>query len=179
MRALDRLLALVLGLALAVAAVIAVVEISLLLAGTGSWLIDRTSWDDELSALRWDDSSVTVGLGVALGVALLVLVLQLIPRRPARLAVRETRDDRDVSISRKGLQVRLRNTAEADPDVVRSTATVTRRRAHIDAHLPAQAPRKEVRQRLGDSLRSDLDGLGLGRTPRVRLQLHQAKARVR
>lgn len=181
MRPLDRLLALVLGLALAAAGIVAVVEISLLLADGDPWLVNRSAWDTELRELSWDDGAVTLGLAIALAAAALVLVVQLVPRNPARLAVREGRDDREVWISRRGLQDRLRQRAESDPDVVRSSVKVTRRRARVDAHLPSHAARREARQRLSGELRRSLEEVGLERTPKLRVQVRQGetKARVR
>lgn len=175
----NRLLALVLGLALAVAGVIAIIEVSLLLGAHQPWLVDRTAWHESLEQLRWSDRPMTLGLTIALACGLALAFLQLVPRQPARLALDDAAEDRSTSVSRRGLQDRLREVVSGDPEVVEARVKVSRSRAAVRASVHRSTEPADVRRRLSESLYGSLDELALSHRLRVQVQLDESKARVR
>ena len=106
MRRLDRMIALLLGLALAAAAVLAGIETMELVLGRAPLVIPRHAWDQGLRSQQWNSTDVVVTSAILAGVGALLVVLQLVRRRPVRLALR-SRPGQRAWVSRKGLARRL------------------------------------------------------------------------
>jgi Family of unknown function (DUF6286) len=179
MRAFNRVLGLLLGLALAAAGAIAVVEIVLGLTGQPPWLIARSDWDTGLSRLVWTSPTlITVLVGLTL-VGLILLVLQLVPRAPVALPLRPTGANRSAEIDRRGLQERLRQVASADPDVLGARVRARRRRVKVAVNVPPDADAADVRNRLRGDLDESLGELGLAVPYRSVVAVRRARERVR
>lgn len=178
MRAIDRLICLVAGLALACTGGLLIIETILLEAGRGAWLIPRHSWDQQLRSLAWDDTSVRTTSIALLVVGAVILAAQLVPRRPLRLPLHRT-GDRTVWLSRQGLQRRLERITRQDPDVDTGRVRVGRRRARIAIAHVQSADRQALARRLDDRGRHTVDELGLTCPPRLRFRYRAAQTRVR
>ncbi|MCU4186010.1 DUF6286 domain-containing protein [Acidiferrimicrobium sp. IK] len=127
-------MALLLGLGVAGAAVIAGIETMLLVLGEPSLVVPRSDWARTLSSLRWNDTALAVVAGgVAAGGALLLLV-QVIPRKPVRLLLRSGAHA-GTWLSRKGLGRKVAYDVAALAQVSRSSARVGRRRVRVQARL--------------------------------------------
>lgn len=178
MNILNRLLAFVVGVALAGAAALAVAEIVVALLGFAPLVIPRSNWHQTMGSLRWDEGvliAVAVGM-VVVGIAL--VLAQLVPRRPRELSLAATDSAREAHIDRRGLQHRLRSVATEDPDVVDARVRI-RRKAKVRADVLARSDRGDAKRRLGDALSGQLASVGLQRPPRVAVQLRRGKERVR
>jgi hypothetical protein len=176
MRIVNRLLALVVGLALAAAAAVAIIEMVTALTGNAA-IVPRERWASVLAELRWDDPTlVAAATGLVLA-GLVLLGVELTPARPRQFALRGS-IDAAASIDRRGLQERLRHVALRDADVVAADVRI-RRRAKVRASVPPDTDRRACRQRVLDATTSAIDELGLTRPPTVRAQIVKARERVR
>lgn len=178
MRALDRLIAMLAGLALVAAGGLLAVEAVLVAANRPAWLIPRHRWHQDLRVLAWDDRTIRASSVVMIALGALLLGAQLIPRRPLRFPLRG-RTGRTAWLSRRGLQHHLERTASQDPDAATGRARVGRRRALIDVGVAPRADRRALAQRLDETGRRTVDQLGLVRPHEVRYRYRVAKARVR
>ncbi len=181
MRIANRFLALLLGVALASAAVIAVVEIVLGLTDNASAVIPRQRWDRELSTLEWDQDWLVITLA-AMGVAgLLLLAAQLVPRRPDTVAAESDRDGVEVVYGRRGLEQELGEVVREHPSVLNARVRRKRNRVHVRADVPATAADSDIGATgsgIQTDVRSAAERLGLQRKPKVRVRLDQARRRV-
>ena len=134
MRRLDRAVALIVGLALAAAAVVTGIEAVLLVAGEPALLLPRTTWAHDLAGLGWDDTTLQ---GVAVGVAAagaVLLAAQVLPRRPVRLlASNGTRAG--TWLSRKGFGRKIVHDVTRLPAVDAAGARISGRRVRVRATL--------------------------------------------
>lgn len=177
MRIVNRLLAFVVGLALAAAAVIAIVEIVVALSGRPPVLVARNRVASELGRLQWDDPRVVaVAVGMIV-VGLLLLLVQLIPRRPIQLPL-QGQPGRSAAIDRRGLQERLRHVALRDRDVVAAAVRV-RRRAKLRVSVPGDADRRDARRRVHERVTDAVGQLGLRRPLKVKVAVVEARERTR
>lgn len=177
MRTVNRLLALVVALALAAAGAIAVVEITAGLLGRPPVLVRRTDLATELAQLRWDDPRVVAAAAAMVLVGLLLLAVELIPRRPAQLPLQD-RPGRSAAIDRRGLQERLRHVALGDRDVVAATVRV-RRRARLRVSVPGGTDRRDARARVRERVTAAIGQLGLRRRLPVTVAVVTARERTR
>ncbi len=178
MRSFSRLIACLLGLALAAFGVIVAVEAWLLASDRGSWLVPRSRWDTNVRDLQWDDTSVTVTCALLTAAGIGLLLLQLLPRVPIRLRVRDTPDGREVWISRRGLEGQLARLADRDPEVLAPNVRVTKRKAKVKAAFPTHAQPAEVGARLRTMAAQRLDRADLERPLKVNVRLRPARKRV-
>lgn len=180
MRPANRVIVLLVGLALVGVGTVVAIEAVLLRFRRRAWLVPRGEWDDGLRGLEWSSTPLRLalaGLAVA-GVAL--VVAQLWPRAPRALPVVALEGDgRRMRIDRRSLETRLRHRALAEPEVDHARARVGRRRAVVVAGVHPGTDQAEVRARLLASLRGEGHGLGLDPPLAVRLSTETSKARAR
>lgn len=164
----NRLLGLIMGLALLAAGVIVTAETALSLSGRAPWLIDRAELSRELARLTWSDPRV-LPVSIALLAAGVVLVIaQLKPRRPATLPLRESTEQRRARIERRSVETRLAWVARNDDEVAAARARVGRRRAKIKTTTVEGAEPLSVQDRIGMALINELKRLGLDHHLKIR-----------
>ncbi len=179
MRPLNRVLAFLLGLALAGFGIIVAVETTLLLSGRSPWLVPRQRWDRNLAEQDWDHPTLVLVLSIVLAAGVVLLVAQLVPRRPRRLPVRTDHDDRQLSISRRGLEGQLARVTRRDQDILDARVRVNRRRARLKAVFADASHESEVGVRIRERAREQLERLELVRPLEVKVRLRPAAKRVR
>lgn len=179
MRALNRIVALVLGLAAATGAVILGTEVVLLASEREEWVVPRSEWRQNLRSLQWDDSTLTLVLGIALVAGLALFIAQLVSRRSPRLHVRSDDPGRRVSITRRGLEGQLARLADRDPEVLSPAVKLTRRKALLSAAFPTRTEGQEIGLRLRTLADDRLEHAQLERPLRVQVRLRPARQRVR
>lgn len=179
MTVVNRMLALVLGLALLVAGVVTVVEVVAARLGRPPWVVPTSAWDQTLGALRWDDSRVVTVLVAMLVIGLLLLLLELWPRQPQVLPLQPASPDRTAAVDRRGLQEHLRQIVAEDPSVTTVRVQAGKRKVAVQAEVPPSEDVATVRQRLESRLTEALDRLDLQRPVRPTVQLDRGEERVR
>lgn len=178
MRLVNRLLALVFGIALVVVGLAAVGE-ALLAYLDREPVVPHAEWAGALEGRGWADPTVMLVLAITAAVGVLLVALQFLPQRPAALTLTDERDDRRTRVDRRGLQNRFRRVAEADQDVISADARVRRRRVKVTLSAPPDAEGKTVRARVRQALRTDVEALGMHRNLRPAVRVRQSRERVR
>jgi hypothetical protein len=177
MAVVNRLLALLLGLALLAAGAVLVVETVAATTGTQVLPIDRGALDSRLSDLQWTDFPVDVTIGVLLGLGALFLLLQLVPRPPDSLPPAAV-NGREAEIERKSVATVLAQRASDDPEVLRAKAKIKRRAAHVSAKAQPGADTRTVRDRLVEMVDDTLQPLQLRRRLRPRVSVQRSRERT-
>jgi hypothetical protein len=179
MAVINRLLGLLVGLALLAAGLILIAETALAAMGRAGWLVDRDALGDAAGQLQWADHTV-VGVAAIVAVASLALaLLQLWPARARPVAMSPHGADRRDAIAGKGLERLLRRAAAEDDDVVGADVAVRRRKAKVKVRVPADADARAVRMRVARRVQDRLDALGLERPISPRVKTQRSKERVR
>lgn len=175
----NRIVGLLLGLAVLAAGVLTLVETVLAMINRPGWLIDRDRWEQIAADLRWDDPALILIATIVALVALALALLQLWPARPRFLPLNPHAEGRRDAIDGRGLQTLLRRAAAEDQDVVSADVTVRRRKAKVTVRSPADADVNSVRDRVAKQIGARIEALQLQQpmSPRVRVQ--RSRERVR
>ncbi|MDQ2725049.1 MAG: DUF6286 domain-containing protein [Actinomycetota bacterium] len=173
MRRLDRAVALVVGMAIAAAAVLAGIEIMALILGNPPLIIPRSSWDHGLRGSQWGSSGIELASGVVAAVGVALILLQIIPRRPVRLPLR-SRPQQRVWVSRKGLSRRLAHDVNELDDIDQSKVRVGRNRVRTKVVAAPGADRAAAVDQVRTVIEGTLGRIGIVRPLRVRIVARSA-----
>lgn len=179
MKIANRLLGMLLGLALLGVGLLAVVETVLAFLGRPAWLVPYDQWASALAELTWGHRTLMVIAVLLVLVGLLLIVLQLWPARPTALRMIEQRPNRLAALDGRGLQELLRRSAVEDEDVLSADVRVSRRAARVSGRVPQDASVRAVQSRTRERVQERLDDLQLERSLRVAVRMERSKARVR
>ena len=173
MRLLNRPLAFILAAALAVAAIIVIIEVIAFHIKSGPLVLHWTTWYHWANKTRWDQLVIQVWSAILIIVGALILALELRPRRVTRLRLRTEEAATDAVVTRGGLARTLRAAATSVDGISSATVSVRRRRARVAATSAArgrgaaEALRPSVTQTVGDRL----DELGLHHPPHLSVRV--------
>lgn len=160
----NRLLALIVGLAVMVLAVVVIVEVVAKLVGAGPVLVDWPAAYAWAQRTAWSDTAV---MGVSLGLAvvgLALVVLELWPSRVRRLAVDSPDPATDAAITRRALAQDVTAAVNQVDGVTSERVTVGRRRITVRAAAGnAATDPVALRDTVTSSVRDRLDRLHLRR----------------
>lgn len=189
MRLFNRLFGLLLGLALAGAGGIAVVEVILAAIGDHFVLFPADHWLNALRSTQWHSVPATVGSAVAAGVGLVLLIAEIRPWRPRRIRLSvpgaggaETQAggggrgseapgldepdlddpgpyDMDWWLLRRSVETHVRRTTLAATPADRARIRVSARRRRWRARVRVNAP-AEARADVEEAVRASLERLG-------------------
>lgn len=173
MRRLDRAVALVAALALATAAVLAGIEIMALVLGNPPLIIPRSSWDRGLRGSQWGSSGLALASGIVAGVGVALILLQIIRRRPVRLALR-SRPQQRVWVSRQGLARRLTHDVSELDGIAESKVRVSRNRVRTKVVVAPGADRAAAPARVRTVTEATLGRIGIVHGLRVRIVARSA-----
>ncbi len=176
MAVLNRLLAVLFGLALAAAGVILVAETVTAAVSQPPLLLDRSLIDARLSELTWTDWITDLTLAVLIGLGALLLLLQLVPRPPDSLPLRGG-DDRTAEVERKPLATLLAQRAGEDPEVLNARAKISRRTATVAAKAQPGADTRAIRMRLESSANAMIEPLQLAQGLRTKVRVSRTRER--
>jgi hypothetical protein len=174
MRLMNRPLAFILAAAMAVAAIIVIIEVIAFAAHQGPLVLHWTTWYRWASRTRWDQLVIRVWTAVLIVIGAAILAVELKPRRVTRLPLRPGNDATDAAITRRGLAGTLRAAATGVEGVSAAAVTVRRRRARVTAFAVARGrPATEaLRQPVTQALQERIDGLDLRHPPRLKVQVN-------
>jgi hypothetical protein len=174
MRATNRLISILLSLALAAALVLAAIDIALA-------RLDRkelTPWHDRYNTLRtthWDSTGTRVGFGILAAVGLILLFLQLWRRRPVALALDENPQMAPATVRRRHLERALTGDTAHIDGVASSRVKAKRRRVDVDARTNRLNP-GDLEERLHSVVSGRISSLGLTEALPVNVDLEHRKA---
>lgn len=174
----NRLLGVVLGLALLAGGLLLVIETVLAGIGRPAVLVDRGRIAETLGAEQttWSSTLVTSVLVGLVVVGLVLLLLQLVPRLPDTLPV-EGDDGRGAAVDRRALAGQLRAAATEDNEVLRARSSVRRNRASVRAKAVPGAEASSVRARLEETVGRTLASLQLDGRVRPAVSVTQSRER--
>lgn len=169
MRVADRVLSVLLGLALAAAGVLTLINIVLTALGKSWWPHALWTWAHRLTTTPRSDLSVRVTAAVVLAAGILLLVSQLRPWAPAELPV--AGGDGAWKIRRRSAEQHLASSAEIIPGTHGTAARVRAAKGRWDATVTADAE-TDLQSQIEDAVRTAMSAIGApeGSTSRVRLQ---------
>ncbi|RZS43635.1 hypothetical protein EV193_102616 [Herbihabitans rhizosphaerae] len=167
MRVVVRILSCLLGLALAVAGGLAVLEIAWAWARPGdpALLIDWPRWRDELGSLPWNSTAMRVTAGVLAGVGLLLLLMAATARRK-EVRLNDPAEGVSVTTSPRSL-ARIVGFQVRSADNVRAasvTASARKIRVRATTRLETEA---QLQPRLMELVQETVDALPLVRRPKI------------
>lgn len=166
MRRLDRLVALILALALAAAGVLAGIETMLLVLGQPALVIPRRTWAHQLDSLRWDDATLGAVAAAVAAVGVVLLLLQIVPRRPSRVLL-AAGAPAGTWVSRRSLAARGEWEILRVHQVDAARVRLGRRRLRAKVRLAPGTPVQEGRRLVDQALHATLEQW----TPRDRLRV--------
>jgi hypothetical protein len=173
MKRLNRLLALVVSLALIAAALALVADVIADRTGRRPAVIDWHATYRWAHRTTWDAGSARLICLLLCLVGLALLGAELKPRRPARFVTDSDDPAIDAAYTRRSVTQAIR-TAVTDVDGVDRTAvTVRRRRIRVHAHAVAREPSlaSSIRDNVAHAARARLDGLDLRRPPKLAVRI--------
>jgi Family of unknown function (DUF6286) len=175
MRVLLRILAPLLGLALAAAGVLLVIEVVVAwirTPATAGVIVPWPDWQATLSALTWNQPPVApIAIGVAV-VGLLLLLIGMLARR-ADIALDAPGDDVTVTTSPRVLARIVGTRVRAADDVAAASVTASGRRIAVAAE--AWDDPDSLRATVAERVDTLLDELPLHRRPRVAVTVADRK----
>ena len=180
MKTLNRLLTLLLSVALITFGVVLAVEVVGALFGSHPLLVDWRGAYRAGRSDRWDSAIVRVLASAVAVVGLLLLLAQLKPRRISRLVVSSDDPHTHAAVTRAGVHSALRRAAEDVDGISTAKVKITRRSAKVVASSRARQPS------LAQNLNADvqvavaerLTALQLRHPPRVRASVHTRRAQL-
>jgi hypothetical protein len=173
MRVLNRVLALLVSLAVIAVGVVVIIEVIAQRVGVDPVVVNwhatyrwaqRTSWNAGVVLL------ICVLLAV-LGLAL--LAAQFKPRRPGRLPLRSDQPAIDLAITRRSLTSTIRGAVGDVNGVTDARVAVRRRRIRVRAHAraPHTADGAPTREAVTQAAQRRLDALQLRRSPKLAVRI--------
>ena len=172
MKTLNRVVGLIVAVALIAASVVLIIEIVAAQLDQDPVIVDWRTWPETLRTTTW--VGARDALAVTAAIALAILVLQLLPRRPSTIPVNDTHDDQGVNVSvrRRHLERTLSTEAAQLDGIDRARVRCRPNRISVAARTSRRDP-----QGLDASLRSlvgsELERLDLDDSPDVRVRLDQ------
>jgi Ni/Fe-hydrogenase subunit HybB-like protein len=174
MRLLNRPLAFTLAAALAVAAIIVIIEVIAKGVDHGPVVLHWTTWYRWAKRTHWNQTVIVVWSAILIVIGLLILLLELKPRRVTRLSLRSDQPGTDAAVTRGGLAGALRVAATGVDGVSSAAVVIGRRRARVSATAAARGrpATHALTQPVTQAVRDRLDQLDLRHPPHLRVRVN-------
>lgn len=174
MRATNRLISILLSLALTVLLILVAVEVALARLHRDP-LTSWPHWYRTIRSTRWDAMGTRVGFGVLAGVGLLLLFLQVWRRRPVALDLQDRPEMAPATARRRQLERALTGDASQIDGVASARVKAKRRRVQVGARTNRINP-GDLEQRLHTTVNERVTSLGLIEQLPVTVDLEHRKA---
>jgi hypothetical protein len=174
MRALLRVLAPLLGIALAAAGVLVVIEVvaAWVMPGPeGGLLVPWRDWGGTLADLSWNESPVP-GIAIGVGVAGLLLMIVGLAARRSEVRLEAPTAEMTVTMPPRVLARLVGTRVRASDDVLSASVTASARRVAVTALAWHDAP-PDLREEIVGRVNELLDELPLRRRPRVAVSVRK------
>jgi putative intracellular protease/amidase len=172
-RTVDRVLSVLLALALIALAVLIPIEVVYALAdGSGSLVLPYQPVAEFLRDRAWSSGPVIAISVVVAALGLALVLAELWRRRPGVFTVATGTDAVTAGISRRSLARALTHAATDVPGVTHASASVSRRRAVVDAATPLRDP-GDLAERAQQRVEALMASLALTRPVPTRVRLRR------
>lgn len=174
MRLVNRPLALILAAALAVAAVLVIIEVIAFAVQHHPLVLPWTTWYRWAGHTRWNQLVIQFWCGVLIVIGLAILGVELKPPRASRLRLEPLNDATDAAVTRRGLAGALRAAATGIDGISAAAISVRRHRASVVATAAARGRTAAdgLRQPLEQALQDQLDGMNLRHPPHLTVRVN-------
>ena len=174
MRLVNRPLAFILAAALAMAAIIVIIEVIAAAVNHGPIVLHWPTWYHWANKTAWNQLVIQVWSAILIVIGVLILALELKPRRVTRLRLRSQDDATDAAVTRGGLAGTLRAAATGVDGISAAAVTVRRARARVTATAAARGrPATDaLREPVTQAVRDRLDSLDLRDPPRLKVRVN-------
>jgi hypothetical protein len=171
MRVFNRLLAVLVSAAVIAAAAMVVTEVAAHRLGVRPVVFNWHATYRWAQRTAWNAAAVRAGCLLIAVVGLAVLAVQLKPRRPARLSIRDGDPATDAAITRRGLVHTLAATVDDVEGVIARRVALHRSRVKIRVEARAGQPETAVRDAVRRAAQDRLDALHLRHPPRLAVRV--------
>ena len=175
MRVVNRIVAAVVALALAVGGFLLAAEIIAALLDRAPLVVTSwPEWYDRLDTAQWDSDDTRWVAGGLLAAGLLLLLLQLVRRRLAVLPVAGGGGGVDGEVSRSSFESSLARAVEQVDGVSKASARVNKRRIGVRAHTNRRQP-GDLDRRVADAADAHLRRVAVVGAPPLRVDLRSSR----
>ena len=173
MRLLNRPLAFILAAALAVAAIIVILEVIAFYVHHSPLVLHWTTWSHWAKRTHWDQLVIQVWSAILMLAGLLIVAIELKPRRVTRLSLRSDQAATDAAVTRGGLAGTLRAAATRVDGVSAAAVVIRRRRARISAVAAARgrSATEALTQPVTQAVHDRLSQLDLRHPPHLKVRV--------
>jgi hypothetical protein len=171
----NRLLALLLGLALVAAAVLACVEVVRWALDSGPWLVPWPDWGAWLSDARASDPAVLIASGVAAALGLLLLLFELKRRTPDAFEAEPLLPGVATGVTRRGVESAVTSAARGVSGVSGASSRMRRGRVTVTARSRVRGQGEGLDDRVRQAVEEQVSALALRRKPTARVRMEEAR----
>jgi Family of unknown function (DUF6286) len=172
-RVLNRPLGFLLAVALAIAAVITIVEVIAVAVHAKSVLVPWRDWYHWAQRTHWNRPVIKIWSIILASVGLILLMFELKRTKPKRIRLQSNSDATDAAITRNGITGAVQASVLDVDGIRRAGVTATRRSITVDATSAAKdrAGADTLTDPVTDAVSARLTTLKLKRDPRVRVRV--------
>jgi hypothetical protein len=171
MRAFNRILCILLAIAIAVAGVLTVIEVIAAAVDHDPIVVKWHGLVDDLATNEWKTAGPRVAAIVLIVVGLLLLLFALRRGKPATIALTTQVPELDLTTTRRSLQRSLATSASSVDGITDASVKVKRRKVAVSARGASGVSRDDATSRLTRAMQERLDGLSLADARRLKVSV--------
>lgn len=171
MRAFNRILCVLLAVAIAVAGVLTVIEVVAAATDNEPVLVKWNGLVEDLTSTQWKDVAARIAAGILIAVGLLLLLFALRRGKPATVGLRTGASDVDMTTTRRSLQRSLATSATTVDGISDAKVKVKRRKVAVKARAGSGVTKDDGRSRLTSTIQERLDALDLSDRRRLKVSV--------
>jgi hypothetical protein len=171
MRAFNRILAVLLAVAIAVAGVLTVIEVIAAATDNDPVIVKWHGLVGDLASNEWKTAGPRVAAIILILVGLLLLLFALRRGKPATVALTTDAPAVDMTTTRRSLQRSLATTATTVDGITDASVKVKRRKIVVKARAASGVTKEDGRARLSDEMQGRLDRLSLADSKRLKVKV--------
>lgn len=180
MRAVERLVVVLLAAALLVVGLVGLVEIGFAAADRRPWVLPLDAWASSVRDLDdWSDASLRLWSIALLVVGAALVVGALWPRRPELLLLGNAVEDHQDQLTRRGMEAIIEESILGDAEIGTASARVGRRRVVATVGAVTGSEPGAVRGRVTEVVRVRLAETGVVGEREIVVEVNAIPARVR
>lgn len=174
MRAFNRILCVLLAVAIAVAGVLTVIEVIAAATDHDPVVVKWRGLVNDLASNEWKTGGPRVAAIVLIVVGLLLLLFALRRGKPATVALTTRASDVDLTTTRRSLQRSLATSASNVDGITDATVKVKRRKVVVKARGGSGVSKQDATSNLTSAMQERLDGLALADARRLKVSVTPA-----
>jgi hypothetical protein len=171
MRAFNRILCVILAVAIAAAGILTVIEVIAAATDNEPVIVKWHGTVGDLASNEWKTAGPRVVAIVLILVGLLLLLFALRRGKPATVALSTEAPSVDMTTTRRSLQRSLATTATSVDGITDASVKVKRRTIVVKARAAGGVTKEDGREKLTDTMQGRLDRLSLAESKRLKVKV--------